>query len=118
MFASFALAVFNLEAKTMRRLAITIPALLFAADASAISRYNTNTMSCARVMAALNTDGAAILRYPAPNNPSLQLYDRYVRDNRFCSSTQRALVTPVPTSDNRNCPVRKCVRVSTGGGNR
>ena len=102
----------------MRRLAITIPALLFAADASAISRYNTNTMSCARVMAALNADGVAILRYPARNNPSLQLYDRYVRDRSFCTSTQSALVMSVPTSDNRNCPVRKCVRVSSAGGNR
>ena len=102
----------------MRRLAITIPALLFAADASAISRYNTNTMSCARVTAALNADGEAILRYPAPNNPSLQLYDRYVSDDRSCSRGQRAVPMSVPTADNRNCRVRKCIRVSSGGGNR
>ena len=102
----------------MRRLAIAIPALLFAADASAISRYDTNTMSCARVTAAMNADGVAILRYPAPNNPSLQLFDRYVRDGRFCSPTQRAVLMSVPTADNRNCRVRKCIRVSSGGGNR
>jgi hypothetical protein len=102
----------------MRRLAMIVPVLLFATDALAISRYDTNAMSCARVTAALDADGAAILRYPAPNNPSLQLYDRYVRDGSFCSRTQRATSVSVPTADRRNCPVRKCTRVSTGGSNR
>ena len=64
----------------MRRLAIIIPLLMLAGEASAISRYQTNSMSCARVQAAVTSDGEAILRYPAPDNPSLQLYDRYVRD--------------------------------------
>jgi len=103
----------------MRRLAMAIPALLlFAADALAISRYDTNAMSCARVNAALDADGVAILRYPAPNNPSLQLYDRYVSDNSYCSRTQRATLMSVPSADRKNCPVRKCTRVSSGGGNR
>ena len=102
----------------MRRLAIVIPVLLFAADALAISRYDTNAMSCARVNAALDADGVAILRYRAPNNPSLQLYDRYVRDSTFCSRTQRATLMSVPSADNKNCRVRKCVRTSSGGSNR
>jgi len=100
----------------MRRLAILLPALLLAGEALAISRYQTTSMSCARVQAAVKNDGAAILRYTAPDNPSLQRYDRYVRDRSFCSSRQRADIKSVPAADTRNCPVRKCVRAS--GGNR
>ncbi|MEP9389314.1 hypothetical protein [Mesorhizobium sp. KR9-304] len=102
----------------MRRLAIILPVLLLAGEASAISRYQTTSMSCARVQAAVSSDGAAILRYPAPDNPSLVLYDRYVRDRTFCSSSQRADLQSVPAADTRNCPVRKCVRASGAGRNR
>lgn len=101
----------------MRRLAIILPVLLLAGEASAISRYQTNTMSCARVQAALQSDGVAILRYPAPSNPSLTLYNRYVRDRTFCNASQRADLTSVPTADVARCPVRKCVQAS-GSANR
>jgi hypothetical protein len=102
----------------MRRLAITIPVLLLAGEASAIERYLTTSMSCARVQATLTSEGQAILRYPAPDNPSLMLYDRYVRDRTFCSSSQRADPKSVPAADTRNCRVRKCVRAAAAGGNR
>lgn len=102
----------------MRRLAVVIAALLLAGEASAISRYQTNSMSCARVQAALNADGAAILRYPAPDNPSIQLYDRYVRDRTFCSASQRADLQSVPAADTKKCSVRKCVRARGAGGSR
>jgi hypothetical protein len=96
----------------MRRLAIVIAALLLAGDAYAIERYQTTSMSCARVQAALDSQGQAILRYPARNNPSLVLFDRYVRDRTFCSSSQRADLQSVPAADTPNCGVRKCVRAS------
>ena len=96
----------------MRRLAIIVAALLLAGEAWAISRYQTTSMNCARVQAALKSEGAAILRYPAPDNPSLQLYDRYVYDGRMCSQSQRAVTRSVPAADTKNCAVRKCVRVS------
>ena len=102
----------------MRRLAVIVPVLMLAGEASAISRYQTTSMSCARVQAAVENDGTAILRYPAPDNPSLLLFDRYVRDRTFCSSSQRADLRSVPTADTPNCRVRKCVRVSGSGGNR
>lgn len=81
------------------RLTWTMLALLATAgEAAAISRYQTTSMSCARVQAAVSADGVAILRYPAPDNPSLVLYDRYVRDRTFCSSTQRVDVVSVPAA--------------------
>ena len=100
----------------MRRLAMIVPILMMAGEAAAISRYQTTSMSCARVQAAVSSDGEAILRYPAPDNPSIMLYDRYVRDRTFCSSSQRADTRSVPAADTAKCKVRKCIRVS--GGNR
>jgi hypothetical protein len=102
----------------MRRLAIILPLLMLAGEASAISRYQTTSMSCARIQAAVRSDGQAILRYPAPDNPSLVLYDRYVRDRTFCGSSQRAELMSVPAADTRNCKVRKCVRASGAGSRR
>ncbi len=96
----------------MRRLAIIIPILLLASEASALQRYQTNTMSCARVQAAVQAAGQALLAYPAPNNPSIQLYDRYVRDDTFCSASQHAWFDSVPAADTKNCKVRKCERAS------
>jgi hypothetical protein len=99
----------------MRRIALVISALLIVGEAAAVSRYQTASMSCSRVQAAVNADGAAILRYPAPDNRSLQLYDRYVRDKTFCSASQRADIRSVPAADTKNCPVRKCVKASGNG---
>lgn len=99
----------------MRRLAILIAALVLSGEASAIERYQSSSMSCARVQAALNADGQAILRYPAPGNPSLVLFDRYVRDRTFCSSSQRAELRSVAAADTPNCRVRKCIRASGSG---
>jgi hypothetical protein len=102
----------------MRPLVVLVPLLLLTAgEASAISRYQTTSMSCARIQAAVQADGAALLSYPARDNPSLQLFDRYVRDSSFCRmGYQTAQQRSVPASDTENCKVRKCVRVS--GGNR
>lgn len=96
----------------MRRLALMFPALLLAGEASAFSRYQTMSMSCAQVQARVKSDGAAILHYPGTGG--LDLFDRYVRDRTFCSSTQRAQARSVPAADTRSCRVSRCVRASNG----
>ena len=62
----------------------------FAPPAHAITRYNSTSMSCEEVRATIRRDGAAIMRYRSPRNPSLQLYGRYVRDDRFCQQEEAA----------------------------
>lgn len=98
----------------MRRLAIILPVLLMAWEASAVSRYETMSMSCSQVQARVQSDGAAILHYPGAGG--FDLFDRYVRDRTYCTSTQRAQARSVPARDTRSCPVNRCVRA--GGGNR
>lgn len=92
----------------MRRIAIALPLVLVAADALAISRYNIDNMSCARVQAIIQSEGAAILRYRSKRT-GVTLYDRYVRDRRYCQSSEITDYATVPTADRAACPVQNCI---------
>ena len=95
----------------MKRIAIALPILLAAvADAAAISRYDIGGISCAKVKGIIQSEGAAILRYRSQHNPALTLYDRYVKDGRYCESGEIATRTGVPTADSNYCPLRKCIQ--------
>ena len=89
---------------------VAAAASLLAAEAHAISRYDPTRMSCDGVQARIAREGAAILRYRSPRNPSLPLYDRYVRDSRFCPMGQVRDRAYVPSADARACPVYKCIQ--------
>jgi hypothetical protein len=82
--------------------------VLTSAEAYAISRYNSQGMTCGRVQAAIRNEGAVILRYSSKRNPSLPLYDRYVLHDGFCSYGEYAKYASVPTRDTPSCPVYKC----------
>ena len=94
----------------MKRLLLAAVLSLMAFDAFAVNRYQTTGMSCASVQAALQRDGRAILSYGAPDNPSLQRYDRYVKDNSMCGPGSIAQRFSVPAADTKSCRVAKCVR--------
>lgn len=81
---------------------------LLAAEAHAVSRYDPTRMSCDGVQVRVAREGAVILRYRSPRNPSLPLYDRYVSDSRFCPAGQVRTRAYVPSADTRSCPVYKC----------
>lgn len=92
----------------MKVLMIALAAAMLAAPAHAISRYNSQGMSCGQVQAAVQREGAVILRYRSARNPSLTLYDRYVSGGRFCAVGEVAVGSSVPTRDDRSCYVLKC----------
>ena len=68
----------------MKTVLIALGLCLIAADAQAISRYDPTRMSCDRVQETIAANGAVLLRYRSPRNPSLTLFDRYVASRRFC----------------------------------
>jgi hypothetical protein len=76
--------------------------------AQAISRYETMSMSCTAIHATIMREGAVILRWRSARNPSLPLYDRFVADDGFCPSLERATLTTVPAADTKACPVYNC----------
>jgi hypothetical protein len=91
-----------------RLLTIALAAMTLAAPAHAISRYNSQGMSCNAVQAAVQREGEVILRWRSARNPTLPLYDRYVSGGRFCAVGEVAVGSSVPTRDDRSCYVLKC----------
>lgn len=92
----------------MRQIILALCITCVSLPALAIQRYNVLEMSCSAVQNAVNRDGAAILRYHSTRDPSLPLYDRYVRNRLFCEPYQFAARARVPTKDNNQCVVHKC----------
>jgi len=85
---------------------------LVSIEAHAISRYNSRSMSCDRIQAAIHQEGAVILRYSSARNPGLPLYDRYVANGSYCSYGEFAQAEWVPASDTPSCPVQRCAQIT------
>jgi hypothetical protein len=94
----------------MKQIAIAVPLLLLAGEASAISRYDIGNMSCGKVQAILRSEGAAILRYRSKRTGNV-LYDRYVLNRSWCPSNQTTEYAGVPTADDPSCDVKRCVEI-------
>lgn len=93
----------------MKRTALLVLCLsLVSAEAQAISRYNSTSMTCNRVKATVRQEGAVIMRWRSTRNPSLQRYGRFVANGTFCAGSMRAETSYIPTSDRRSCPVLEC----------
>jgi hypothetical protein len=79
-----------------------------ATPALAISRHNTDGMSCSQTQATVRKEGAVILRYASKRNPGMTLYGRYVRHGLFCASHEVAQWAWIPTADDNTCRVLEC----------
>lgn len=95
----------------MKRIFVAAAFSIVAFEASAISRYEVMGMSCANVQAALDREGAAILRYRSARNPGLPLYGRYVKSRQYCDTNETLRSTGVPTADVQYCRVSRCVQI-------
>ncbi len=102
----------------MKALLFALCLALFAGEALAISRYTTTSMDCAGIKAILQREGAAILQWRSPRNPSLPLYGRYVANRRYCQMEEVAETAFVPSRGGTSCLVRKCVNVDLPEGRR
>ncbi len=93
----------------MRSFIISILALALSAGAAqAISRYDSTKLSCARIQAIIDSQGAAIMRYPSTRVRGLVLYDRYVRNGALCMVGEAATLRYIPAADTKRCPVYAC----------
>ncbi|MBK8457256.1 MAG: hypothetical protein IPL47_09250 [Phyllobacteriaceae bacterium] len=79
-----------------------------ATPAFAIKRYNADKLACGEIRSIIANDGAAIMRYRSKRDPSLVLYDRYVRDRFFCAWREDAVPAWIPSRDKASCLVRRC----------
>ena len=92
----------------MAKLLWIVATLLVASPAMAISRYESQSMSCAAARQAVINQRAVIFRYPSQRVGGLILYDRYVRESRQCDPHENAARSYIPTRDERRCPVLAC----------
>ena len=100
----------------MKRFFLAPVALVIAVSpALAISRYNSESMSCQAAQDVVQREGAVILRYPSKQVPGLELYDRYVANTAYCDPDRYAKQEYVPTADTRHCVVLACAQRSDEG---
>ncbi len=91
----------------MKTVVLALGIVLLAGDAYAISRYNSSRMSCDEVRATVMREGAAIVYYRSKRSGA-QLYGRYVRDGRFCATSELPEIVYITAADTNQCPVREC----------
>jgi hypothetical protein len=90
----------------MKAVLIALSLMLVSFEAHAVSRYNSTSMSCANVKATVQRQGAVILRWRGASG--VPRYGRFVADGRFCSASERAEFSYVPSADRKSCAVREC----------
>ncbi len=88
-------------------IALLLTTITTAGPASAISRYQSLSKTCAAVQQLIAGERAVILRYPARRG-GLILYDRYVADSGQCGISGYAARAYIPTKDDPLCPVYNC----------
>jgi hypothetical protein len=98
--------------RNVRRLPLALASCfsLLTADAQAINRYTSTSMTCSKVKATISREGAAIMQYRSPRT-GVPLYDRYVKNRLFCPGGQTTDRAYVPTSDLPACPVNRCEEI-------
>ncbi len=95
----------------MKRFLFVLLLSLSALPAHAISRYQSTSMTCDAIRAAVSREGAAILRYESKRVKGLPLYGRYVRDRGQCRMDEYAKRQFVPARDTDRCPVLACEHI-------
>lgn len=95
-----------------RAVLVALSLSVLSAEALAISRYNSRSMSCGNIQATIQREGAAILRYSSTRTPGLPLYDRYVANGTYCGYGESAETSSVPASDTPTCLVLVCKEIT------
>ncbi|MBE7185844.1 MAG: hypothetical protein INR68_15715 [Methylobacterium mesophilicum] len=99
----------------MRKLLIAMVLAALPAEAFAIQRYQSTSLSCEQARAIIREEGAALLQWQSRRVRNLPRYERFVRNDSFCQSQEYAAPTVVPTADTEQCPVKRCEeRLSIG----
>ena len=96
----------------MRRIGLLLALALLPSEVLAISRYDSMTMLCEDLRASIRSEGAAIVRYGSKR--SQDLYQRFVRDSRYCEYEERARTIYIPAADTDSCRVFHCVTIDRG----
>jgi hypothetical protein len=92
----------------LKSLAVGALILSSLSQASA-AQISSRNVSCASLKEAVSSAGAALVSYQSNQVAGLRLYDRFVRDSRFCQGDEVTETKFVPASDTPNCALPRCV---------
>jgi hypothetical protein len=93
----------------MRRALLLLALAVAPAEAQTVSRYDSMTTLCEDLREKIRSEGAAIVRFSSKRTSNMDLYQRFVRDSRYCEYEERAKTTFIPTADTDSCRVFHCV---------
>lgn len=99
----------------MKKIILLAALGLFASNAMAMSRHNSQSMTCAEVHDEIARDGMMVLRYPSKQKPDMMMHNRAVTNSMSCVGQGSMGGTTVPTSDDPKCKVKTC-NPTTGKG--
>jgi hypothetical protein len=99
----------------MKKLVLATVLAVLPAEAFAIQRYQSTSMSCEQARAVIREEGAVLLQWQSRRVRNLPRYERFIRNDNYCQSHEYAAPTVVPTADTEKCPVKRCEeRMSIG----
>ena len=96
----------------MKSALLALPLSILVADAQAQSIQGTTGATCGEVRSIISNNGAAIVRWPSPRDPRVQLYGRFVASRALCYGEQVTATVYIPTADAPACPVLACQQAS------
>lgn len=92
----------------MKKFVCALLLVVLPAEAHAISRYRSTSLSCGEIRGTVRSQGAVIMRWTSQRVRNLPRYERVVADDRFCETTEIAASIAIPAADTANCPVLHC----------
>lgn len=98
----------------MKTLLITLLIAFAATPSLAVTRVNPLSITCEQARQTVHQRGAVIFRWTSPRG--LPLYDRFVRNSRYCDANQYAEWKNIPTRNDPTCPVLNCQNIDNFDG--
>ncbi|MDL2399494.1 hypothetical protein [Rhizobium mayense] len=102
----------------MKKIILLAAIGLFSTNAVAMSRHDSQSLTCSAVHDEMAKDGMVVLRHPSHAHPDMMMYDRYVTNSTACIGQGAMGTVSVPTKDDPNCKVKTCVFATGKGPNK
>lgn len=100
----------------MRRSMYVLMTALLTAEAVAAPHINSMNMLCEDIRATIRAEGEAVVRFGSKRGTNMELFQRFVRDSRYCEYGERVKTTYIPAADTDSCRVFHCVMIDRDNG--
>ena len=92
----------------MKKIILLAAIGMLASNAMAMSRHDSQSLTCSSVHEKVAQDGSLVLRYPSHHVKDMMMYSRVVSNSMTCIGQGAMVSTSVPTSDDPSCKIKTC----------